>query len=227
VSSALVRLFAPAELHPPRLVPRWLWLRALGLIFLSAFTALAFQIRGLVGTLGILPADDYLRHVAEIAPGAERFWLVPSLVWMNPSDAALTIVVTIGIVSSLLVIANVWPRVTIAICTIGFMSCIAVLQDFSSYQSDGMLLEAAFLSFFLAPRGVRPGLGGDDPPSRAALFLVQWEWLRIYFESGVIKLAGGDPTWRNFTAMDEYYQNGPFPTGITRRRWGSRWRWSS
>jgi hypothetical protein len=29
-----------------------------------------------------------------------------------------------------------------------------------------------------------------------------------------VKLASGDPGWRNFTAMDEYYQNGPFPTWI-------------
>ena len=44
-------------------------------------------------------------------------------------------------------------------------------QDFASYQSDGMLLEAAFISFFLAPRGVRPGLGAHDPPSRFARWL--------------------------------------------------------
>src|SRR5204863_6645771 len=37
---------------------------------------------------------------------------------------------------------------------------------------------------------------------------------RIYFESGVVKLASGDPHWRDFTAMDEYYQNGPLPTWI-------------
>src|SRR5262249_18709181 len=36
----------------------------------------------------------------------------------------------------------------------------------------------------------------------------------IYFESGVVKLASGDPQWRHFTAMDEYYQNGPLPTWI-------------
>jgi hypothetical protein len=41
-----------------------------------------------------------------------------------------------------------------------------------------------------------------------------WEWFRIYIESGVVKLASGDPQWRNFTAMDEYYQNGPLPTWI-------------
>src|SRR5262249_28136992 len=50
--------------------------------------------------------------------------------------------------------------------------------------------------------------------SRAAVFLLLWEWFRIYFESGVVKLASGDPQWRNFTAMDEYYQNGPLPTWI-------------
>lgn len=46
------------------------------------------------------------------------------------------------------------------------------------------------------------------------MFLLQWEWFRIYFESGVAKLAGGDPEWRNFTAMDNYYQDGPLPTWI-------------
>jgi hypothetical protein len=46
------------------------------------------------------------------------------------------------------------------------------------------------------------------------LFLLQWEWFRIYFESGAAKLLSGDPEWRHFTAMDEYYQNGPLPTWI-------------
>ena len=40
--------------------PRWIWLRALGLIFLSAFYSLAFQITGLIGPRGILPAGEYL-----------------------------------------------------------------------------------------------------------------------------------------------------------------------
>jgi len=46
------------------------------------------------------------------------------------------------------------------------------------------------------------------------LFLLQWEWFRIYFESGMVKLVSGDRQWRTLTAMDEYYQNGPLPTWI-------------
>jgi hypothetical protein len=42
---------------------RWIFLRALGLIFLSAFYSFAFQIHGLVGEHGILPAREYLALV--------------------------------------------------------------------------------------------------------------------------------------------------------------------
>src|SRR6266550_3236886 len=120
---------------------RWLFLRALGIIFFSAFYSLAFQIHGLIGERGILPADYYLHEVSR---------------------------------------------------------SLGALQDFSSYQSDGMLLEAGFISFFFAPSGYRPGLGERDPPSGFSLFMLRWEWFRIYFESGLVKILSGDPTWRNF-----------------------------
>ena len=117
-------------------------------------------------------------------------------------------------IASLLIVFNVWPRAILLVCFVCFLSFVAAAQDFSGYQSDGMLLEAGFISLFFAPAGLWPGLGRASPPSRASLFLLQWEWFRIYFESGVVKLASGDPEWRNFTAMDEYYQNGPLPTWI-------------
>ena len=153
--------------------PRWIFLRALGLIFFSAFYSLAYQIRGLIGRGGILPANDYLARVVAVVPGVKRLWYIPSVLWFGGSDRALTIVVALGIVCSLLLVFNVWPRVTIAACEVLFMSCIAVLQDFSSYQSDGMLLEAGLISIFFAPRGLRPGLGSTDPPSPVSLFMLR------------------------------------------------------
>jgi lipase maturation factor 1 len=47
-----------------RLIPRWLFLRVLGGIYFSAFFSLVFQIRGLIGPQGILPANEYLQAVA-------------------------------------------------------------------------------------------------------------------------------------------------------------------
>ena len=66
----------PAHDH---LWARWLFLRGLGVIFLSAFYSLAFQIHGLIGERGILPARDYLAAVAADLPGLARFWYAPSL----------------------------------------------------------------------------------------------------------------------------------------------------
>jgi len=116
--------------------------------------------------------------------------------------------------ASLLLVLNLWPRGMLAICFVCFLSFVSAAQDFSGYQSDGMLLEAGFISLFFAPSGLRPGFGRTSPPLRASPFLLQWEWFRIYFESGVAKMMSGDPEWRHFTAMDEYYQNGPLPTWI-------------
>ena len=70
------------------------------------------------------------------------------------------------------------------------------------------------MALFFAPPDLRPGWDDNHPPSRASLFLLQWEWFRIYFESGLVKLLSGDTEWRHLTAMDEYYQNGPLPTWI-------------
>jgi Lipase maturation factor len=192
---------------------RWIFLRALGAIFFSAFYSLAFQIEGLIGPRGILPAREYLDYLLKNA-NWERYWFAPTLLWLGSGSEALHALVWSGLAASLLLVFNFWPRGTIAICTVAFLSFIAAARDFADYQSDGMLLAAGFISLFFAPPGFRPGLGESNPPSRASLFLLQWEWFRIYFESGIAKLASHDPEWRHLTAMDQYYQNGPLPTWI-------------
>ncbi len=197
-----------------RLIPRWLFLRALGCIYFSAFFSLVFQIRGLIGPEGILPANEYLRAVAHSLGYSRGLWFAPTLLWLASGPHMLAALCWVGMGASLLLVLNVWPRGMLVICFVCFLSFVSAAQDFSGYQSDGMLLEAGFIALFFSPRGFRPGMGVAAPPSRASLFLLQWEWFRIYFESGVAKIIGGDPEWRNFTAMDEYYQNGPLPTWI-------------
>ncbi len=211
--SRIRRLLEPDRARPSHLIPRWLFLRALALIYFSAFYSLLFQIHGLIGPDGLLPARDYLRAVAQTA-GRLRFWFAPTLLWWNSGSTALTVLCWAGLIASVLLFFNLWPRATLTICFLAFLSFTAAAQDFAGYQSDGMLLSAGFLAWFFTARGVRPGMGEERPPSRAGLFLLQWLWFRIYFESGVAKMASGDPEWRHLTAMDQYYQNGPLSTWI-------------
>jgi lipase maturation factor 1 len=196
-----------------QLIARWLFLRALGLIYFSAFFSLIFQIRGLIGPEGVLPAGEYLDHVRN-GVGSLRLWYAPTIFWLGSGDHALIAMTIVGMAAALALVANVWPRAMLAICFVGFLSFVGAAGDFANYQSDGMLLEAGFISLFLAPSGFLPGWGAASPAPRASVLLLLWEWFRIYFESGAVKLLSGDPTWRNLTAMDEYYQNGPLPTWI-------------
>jgi hypothetical protein len=205
-------LFSPQRGPSKCALPRWIFLRGLGLIYFSAFYPLLFQIKGLIGPDGILPATEYLQALGKL--GVRRFWYAPTLFWFASGPHMLMAVCWIGLVAAILLVLNVWPRLMLAVCFACFLSFVSAAQDFSGYQSDGMLLEAGFISLFFAPAGIRPGLAYDRPPVRASLFLLQWEWFRIYFESGLVKLVSGEQQWRNFTAMDEYYQNGPLPTWI-------------
>ena len=205
---------APTETQRTHLLPRWIFLRCLGVIYFSAFYSLLFQIKGMIGPNGILPAAGYLPDVANYYPGVQRFWFAPTLLWFGAGNHTLMLITWVGLIASVAVTLNLWPRLSLAICLVCFLSFVAAAQDFSSFQSDGMLLEAGFISLFFSPPGLRPGLGDTYSPSRLSLFLLRWEWFRIYFESGIVKLTSGDYSWRHLTAMDDYYQNGPLPTWI-------------
>ena len=73
-----------------RLGPRWLFLRALGGIYFSAFFSLVFQIRGLIGPEGILPAGEYLRVVAHSFGYSRGIWFAPSLLWLGSGPHMVT-----------------------------------------------------------------------------------------------------------------------------------------
>ena len=205
---------APAETQRTHLLPRWIFLRCLGVIYFSAFYSLLFQVKGMIGPHGILPAAGYLQDVTNYYPGLQHFRLAPTLLWFGAGNHALMLITWAGLIASVAITLNLWPRMSLAICLVCFLSFVAAAQDFSSFQSDGMLLEAGFISLFFSPPGLRPALGDTRPPSRLSLLLLRWEWFRIYFESGVVKLTSGDYSWRHLTAMYDYYQNGPLPTWI-------------
>src|ERR1700688_1377111 len=127
------RLFGPDAGPPGYVAARWLFLRSLGLIFFSAFYSLAFQIRGLIGPIGILPAQNYLTEVARVL-GARRFWFAPTVFWWSASDRVLLAACIVGMIAAVLLVLNISPRGALAVCLAAFLSFIAAAQDFASYQ---------------------------------------------------------------------------------------------
>src|SRR5947209_9048538 len=108
-ATALRWLFDTERAAADRLIPRWIFLRALGLIYYSAFFSLVFEIRGLIGPHGILSASEYLQALSERF-GHASYWYAPTLLWLSTGPHTLTGLCWVGMIASLLLVLNIWPR---------------------------------------------------------------------------------------------------------------------
>jgi uncharacterized membrane protein YphA (DoxX/SURF4 family) len=200
---------ADAPAAAPRAIVRDLFLRLLGAVFAGAFLALFAQVAFLFGRRGLLPAGEYL-DAARAALGSGAFWAVPSVFWLSAGDTALRGVALAGAAVGAALAFGFAPRLCLALLWALYLSFASIGQDFLSFQWDNLLLESAFFAMFVAPAGWRPR--GAPPPHRAGVFLMLWLVFRLHVESGAAKLLGGDPTWRDLTAMATYYETAPLPT---------------
>lgn len=202
---------------------RWLFLRALGVIYLTAFVSLWVQVDGLVGPRGILPAADYLKAVSRRSGGPDPL-RVPTLFWLGSGRRALHLTCGAGCVLSLLLVAGVVPALCLLVLWGLYLSFAAVGRVFLSYQWDVLLLEAGFLGVLLAPWPLGGEVGAAGPriaggllpdiPAGApgpALLLLWWLVFRLTFQSGVGKLTSGDPSWRDLSALRYHWWTQPLP----------------
>jgi predicted DCC family thiol-disulfide oxidoreductase YuxK len=217
--SRLTRWFWGRRLEPPAyFLTRRLFLRALGLVYLVAFVSLWTQISGLIGHDGILPTDQLLpaiqQHYAAQGIGPERFYLVPTLSWLDASDGFLHCQCAAGTVLAILLILGIAPVPCLALLWLLYLSLVTVGRDFLGFQWDNLLLEAGFLAIFFAPLQLLPRPAREAPPSRLVLWLLRLLLFKLMFSSGCVKLLSGDPTWRNLTALTFHYYTQPLPTWI-------------
>ena len=188
-----------------------LFVRLLGVVYLIAFASLWPQLLGLVGARGMLPVAPFL-HAVAAQLGVDRYVMMPTLLWLGCSDAALQLCCALGLGGALLVIGGrlVWPA--LALSWVSYLSLVSVGRDFLSFQWDTLLLECGFLALLLVP--VRPlwrGLRAFVPAGRWLLLWLLW---RLMFGAGWVKLRSGDPTWRDLTALHYHFFTQPLPTWL-------------
>src|SRR5260370_2410749 len=143
--------------------------------------------------------------------GAERYWLFPSLTWLNSSDGFLRALILGGAFLSVLLIVGFGSFPVLILLWTFYLSLVVAGQDFMMFQWDGLLLETGFLAIFLAPRQILPKLGREREPSHVVLWLFRLLLFRLMFSSGMAKLLSGDPTWPNLTALGYHFETHPLP----------------
>lgn len=206
----------------------WLYFRCLGLIFVCAFLSFCPQIVGLIGTKGIVPLQNSLAWVS-MNSGSQAAFQYPTVFWLNQTDQFLRLVPIIGIACGVFMICGFCTQVALLGAGVLYLSLVTVGDDFTGFQSDGMLVEVAFLSLFVvswrqvfaAPLRV----GSQKLVERFGMerqtgALIKPQWLlwfllfRIMFGAGMVKILSGDPTWRNLTALSYHYETQPLPTPL-------------
>src|SRR4051812_27265834 len=109
LASRLTRIGWGADSRPPTFgVARRVFAHALGLVFLSAFGSLFVQWRGLIGSGGIFPISRWMDPAHERI-GSLIYLRVPSVFWLNHSDATVLTVCVLGVVLSLVLACGLLP----------------------------------------------------------------------------------------------------------------------
>ncbi len=209
----LVQDFAGAGGDATYLWPRWLVLRAVGLVYVLVFAGILQEGQALVGPHGLIPLANFFTDLHVRFPSTlAAFIQAPSLFWLGTGPGMISLLSWLGLLAAVALVLNLWPRLALAACWVIHLSFVTAWSIWSGSQVDQLMLEVALLCIPFAPAGYRPGLGAASPPRPVALFMMRWLLFRVMFENGVVKVISGDPRWRDLTAMDVLYETSPFPT---------------
>src|SRR2546429_3889456 len=150
-ASAVTRLLCGNDVRRPTYfwARRW-FLRALGTIYLIAFVSLWVQVDGLIGSDGMSPVNQFL-PAAHAQLGRNAYTFLPTLCWLDSSNAFLHFLCAGGVILSLLFTFGIAPALSLIAIFVFYLSLTIAGQIFLNFQWDVLLLEAGFLSVFLAP----------------------------------------------------------------------------
>jgi hypothetical protein len=212
----------PAESRTEPALPCWdlsraLFVRGVGLVYLCAFLSLGVQLPGLMGEHGILPASQLVEALHQY-PDSSVFWPGPTLLWFGAGDGALRALWLGGAAAAVLTVSGLVPALALAVAWLLYLSLVTAGQTFLGFQWDGLLLETGFLAIFAAPWTLHLGGARSPRASRLMRWLLWWLAFRLFFFSGFVKLASGDPTWWGLTALEFHWWSQPLPTWTS---WGA------
>ncbi|HEX6538745.1 MAG TPA: lipase maturation factor family protein [Candidatus Dormibacteraeota bacterium] len=190
---------------PEYWLSRFVFERALALIYLVAFIVALNQFRPLLGERGLLPAPAFLR--------ATRFRDTPSVFHIRYSDRMLVAVSWSGIALAVIALSSLAERAPLPVSMLVwfglwalYLSIVNVGQTFYGFGWESLLLETGFLAIFLG--------SWDTAPPVTIMWLLRWLLFRLEFGAGLIKLRG-DRCWRTLSCLDYHHETQPMPNPLS------------
>ncbi len=186
-------------------IARILIWRVLAGVYLVAFLSTLNQFPTLLGSHGLLPVPEFIRHVP--------FRNAPSLFYLHYSDSFLALICWAGILISGLTLLGLtekgpWWLIMLAWLTLWvlYLSIVNVGQTFYGFGWESMILEAGFFTAFLGS----PRLASSVVP----ILILRWMLFRTELGAGLIKMRG-DACWRDLTCLQYHYETQPMPNPLS------------
>ena len=190
---------------PEYWLSRFVFERALGVIYLVAFLSAVNQFRPLLGERGLLPVPRFVRMA--------RFRDAPSLFHLRYSDGLLVAVAWTGAALAVSVIVGLpqagplWVSILVWLALWAlYVSIVNFGQTFYSFGWESLLCEVGALAVFLGDARTAPPV--------LVVFLMRWLLFRLEFGAGLIKLRG-DRCWRDLTCLHYHHETQPMPNPLS------------
>jgi predicted DCC family thiol-disulfide oxidoreductase YuxK len=173
----------------------FLFTRLVGLIFMIAFLSFWTQASGLVGDHGVYPLKDYYAflnsHLQD--PGVpSRFWISPTLLWLEPNEHGVNLLLLAGTCCAFLAMAGLLPAWSLLGCVVTYGSLRNGVPVFLNFQWDALLVESGFVALLMAPWGWWQRPWALREPPRAGRWLSWWLLFKLMFLSGLVKIITND-----------------------------------
>lgn len=145
--------------------------------------------------------------------------IAPSLLWLGSSNAALTVLLSVGVLSSTLLLGGLFSKLNAIVCWMCYLSLATAVPQFLNFQWDSLLLETGLLGILFSPWKVWESPKSETAYSPLVRWLIGWLLFRLMFESGYVKLnsfgANNENTWWDLTALNFHYFTQPIPHGMS------------
>ncbi|CAF0934382.1 unnamed protein product [Adineta steineri] len=195
---------------------RNLFLISMSIVYTFAFASLYWQQPGLYSDNGILPLRVQIQQQEKIQLFIVK--LANFFKWTPFRIMECVLLLSIFLSSLMIIFKCLRTSFTFTMLWFAYYSCFQVAGQFLYFQWDTLLLEAGFLTIFVAPMRLlylkRKQTEDFLYQDRITLWLIRWLAFRLLFASGIVKLTGGDKTWWSLTATTIHYQSQCIPTPL-------------
>lgn len=169
---------------------------------------------GLVGSRGILSIAEFINVSGEQLSAPYRYLRLPTLFWLNASDAFVATVPWLGALAASMVFIGIGSRWCLLLCYALHQSTVVAGGDFFFYPWDFLLLETTLLTLFVPKLCRLPTLAASGPPPPVVAFAIHFLLFRLQFGMGTHKYFDAtDELWRHLTYVYHWHQWQPMPTG--------------